>query len=207
MARTKKQEIQARYREQVEQAKEAYKKRTGYKIAYKFSTSPEAKRINRNRRRAIRRYEDKRIEEKVEKQVFKYSDPSDVKKFNVIVDQDFYFNTLYAAPGEGDSLIINMFEVAKTGGQPVRAVIQDEDGSIKTYKSQYEFDQAVNQLYTDLVKRQNEDYKEALKVFRKNPANQGKKLPKSEFIRLVSITTGVVGNFEVVTLKVENPNK
>jgi len=205
MARTKKQEIQARYNEQYEAAKQAYIEEKGYKIAYGFSSSPEARRIERNKTRAIRRYEDRKIESEVEKKVFSV-EPADVQKFNVITDEEFYFNALYSAPGEGDSLIINMFQLSQSGGTPVRAVIQDEDGSVSTYKSMYQFDKAVNQLYTDLMKRQKEDYDKANAIFKSNPANKDKQLPKSEFIRLVSITTGQVGNFEVVTLRVTNPN-
>lgn len=205
MARTKKQELQARYNEQYEQAKEAYKQEKGLKIARGFDKTPQARRINRNKRRAIRRYEDQRIETVVEKKVFSVQ-PEDVTKFNIITDEEFYFNVLYSAPEEGDSLIINMFELAKSGGAPVRAIIQDEDGTTHTYKSQYEFDKAVNQLYTDLMKRQQDDYNNANKIFKSNPANKDKQLPKSEFIRFVSITTGQVGNFEVVTLRVTNPN-
>lgn len=205
MARTKKQEIQARYNERYEAEKEAYRKEKGYKIAYGFSSTPQARRIERNKARAIRRYEDRRIETEVEKKVFSV-EPANVQKFNVITDEEFYFNALYSAPGEGDSLIINMFQLAQSGGTPVRAVIQDEDGSVSTYKSMYEFDKAVNQLYSDLMKRQKNDYDAANKIFKANQANKGKSLPKSEFIRLVSITTGHVGNFEVVTLRVTNPN-
>lgn len=204
MARTKKSQVLAKYREQERQAKEAYKERTGLKIAYNFSKSDEAQKIGRNRKRALRRYEDKKIEAEVQKKVFSLK-PEEVTKFNVITDEEFYFNVLYSAPGEADSLVINMFELAKTSGRPILAIIQDEDGSTKTYKSQYEFDKAINKLYTDLMKRQKEDYDAANKIFKSNPANKDKKLPKSEFIRLASITAGIVGGVEIVTLRITNP--
>lgn len=59
MARTRKSKIAARYNDQLEQAKEAFKQRTGKKIARGFSDSKEAKRIERNKNQALYRYEKK----------------------------------------------------------------------------------------------------------------------------------------------------
>lgn len=204
MARTRKQELQRRYRKQEEAAKEAYKEKNGLKIARGFSETKAAKKIARNKRRALNRYVDKKVKEIVEKQVFKFEDPSQISKFDVIVDEEFFFTELYAPPGQGDSFIINQFKLAETGTQkPVRAIIQDEDGTTSVYRSMYEFDKAINQLYKDLSRRQYDDWKEANKIHKSGGAKND--LPKSAYIRLVSISSGETGQFEILTLKVTAP--
>jgi len=203
MARTKKSEIQARYREQERQAKEAYKKEKGLKIARGFNQTRAAKKIQRNRRRAITRYKDKKLTEKVKKEVF--SDPAEkISRFDVIADQEFYFKEIYSPTG--DSFIVNQFRLAEAGtSKPVRAIIQDEDGSVAVYRTLFEFELAMSRLYTELNRRQSEEWKEANKAFRNNPANKGKTMPRSEFIRLVTITSGETKDYEILTLKVEKP--
>jgi len=204
MARTKKQELQRRYREQEKQAKEAYKAEKGLKIARGFNNTKAAKRIERNKTRSLRRYEDKKIVEEVEKKVFKFEDPKQITKFDVIVDEEFFFTELYAPPGQGDSFIINQFKLAETGNtKPVRAIIQDEDGSTTTYKTMFEFDKAISKLYQELSKRQYEDWKAANKIHKSGGAKND--LPKSAYIRLVSITSGETDAFEILTLKVSKP--
>lgn len=204
MARTKKQELQRRYREQEAAAKEKYKAEKGLKIARGFKDTKAAKRIARNEKRALTRYEDKKVVETVSKQVFKFEDPSQISKFDVIVDEEFFFTELYAPPGQGDSFIINQFKLAETGTQkPVRAIIQDEDGSTTVYRTMFEFDKAVSQLYKDLSRRQYDDWKEANKLHKSGGAKND--LPKSAYIRLVSITSGETDQFEILTLKVSAP--
>jgi len=203
MARTKKSEIQARYREQERQAKEAYKKEKGLKIARGFNQTRAAKKIQRNRRRAITHYKDRKLTEKVEKQVFSVQ-PEKISRFDVIVDKEFYFKEIYSPTG--DSFIVNQFRLAEAGtSKPVRAIIQDEDGSVTVYRTLFEFELAMSRLYTELNKRQTDEWKAANKAFRNNPANKGKTMPKSEFIRLVTITSGETKDYEILTLKVEKP--
>lgn len=204
MARTKKSEIQRRYREQEQAAKEAYKKEKGLKIARGFNETKAAKRIARNERRALNRYQDKKVVETVERQVFRFENPSQISKFDVIVDEEFFFTELYAPPGQGDSFIINQFKLAETGtAKPVRAIIQDEDGSTSVYRSMFEFDRAISELYKDLSKRQYDEWQTANKAHKSGGAKND--LPKSAFIRLVSITSGETPQFEILTLKVSKP--
>lgn len=206
MARTKKAEIAARYNQQEQAAKRKYIEERGYKFAYNWKNTPEAKRFAKNKRQAIERYDDKRLTKQIEKDVFSKPGPEEITKFDNIVDQDFFFTEMYAAPGEGDSFVINQFRLAQAGtNKPVRAIIQDEDGSVKVYRTLWEFDAAMSDLYRELTKRQTEDYKAANKAFRSNPANEGRKLPKSGFIRLISINSGETDKYEILTVKIDKP--
>ena len=206
MARTKKAEIARRYREQEARAKEAYKAEKGLKIARGFKATRTARNIKRNKGRALNRYEEKKLTTRIEKDIFSLSS-NKITKFDNIVDQEFYFTELYAPPGQGDSFIINQFKLAESGqtAKPVRAIIQDEDGSTTVYKTMFEFDKAINRLYKDLNDRQRNEWQAANKIFRKDPNNKGKSLAKSEFIRLVSISSGETDKYEILTLKIDKP--
>ena len=208
MARTKKAAIAAKYNAQEAEAKRAYVEKNGYSIAYNWKNQPEKKRIDRNKSKAVTRYEDKKLTVQLEKDVFSFKDPTEITKFDNIVDQGFYFNEIYSP--EGDSLIINQFRIAEAqdltaNPKPVRAIIQDEDGTTKIYRTLETFEDAIADLYKELNRRQYEDYKAANKIFKQNPANKDKKLPKSGFIRLVSINSGETDKYEVLTLKIEKP--
>lgn len=162
MARTKRSKIAARYNAQLEQAKEAFKQRTGKKIARGFSDSKEAKRIERNKTQALYRYEKKQEVqttgrklgkiipapgEVIEKQI------KDPKLGNVRASNEadgMFFTVLTnkgANRGEGPALA--MFRENEIGqAKPVKGVIIDSvNNTKKIYSNDFAFSQGLGALY------------------------------------------------------------
>lgn len=173
MARTKRQELARRYNEQLEQAKEAYKREKGLKVARGFFDSAEAKRIQRNKRQAEYRYERSKDRSRVKGAVKAVEQElSDVQKkitdrqfsgraegigqFNadIVIANELFFTALSG----GKDVYTAVFDMqeAQAAGEKAKGVVRFYDGTVKTYTDPFQFEKAINRLLQQAEKKQNE---------------------------------------------------
>jgi len=158
MAVTRRNKLAARYNQQLRQAKQAYKQRTGKKIARGFSETPEAKRIERNKQQAIYRYEKAKQAKEAEKLGELLPPPGQTgtkqiqdKKLgniDVRVEADGMFWTVLGN-NIGNSDVVSAFrENEMASGKKVRGIIQnDVEGSAGQYFSDTTFQMGLGALY------------------------------------------------------------
>jgi len=158
MAVTRRNKLAARYNQQLEQAKEAYKQRTGKKIARGFSETPEAKRIKANKQQAIYRYEKAKQAKEAEKLGELLPPPGQtgtkqiqdkkLGKIDVRVEADGIFWTVLGNNIGAGPAVAAFRENEMASGKKVRGVIQnDVEGSGNQYFSDTTFQMGLGALY------------------------------------------------------------
>lgn len=157
MARTKRNEILARYKEQFERAKEQYKEERGLKKAIGFNQSREAKRIKENKTKAIARYEGKKsafIAQKIfeGESVNKFTKES----FEVTASETFFWEALsYRSKSEkfteGQELAM-WREAEYSSGKKIIGFIKDFDGNLAKVTSEKQLIPQLERLYEQAEK-------------------------------------------------------
>lgn len=158
MAVTRRNKLAARYNQQLEQAKEAYKQRTGKKIARGFSKTPEAKRIERNKQQAIYRYEKAKQAKEAEKLGELLPPPGQtgtkqiqdkrLGNIDVRVEADGMFWTVLGNDIGAGPAVAAFRENEMASGKKVRGIIQnDVEGSGNQYFSDTTFQMGLGALY------------------------------------------------------------
>lgn len=163
-----------RYRQQEAEAKKAFLKETGKKIAVGFKETDEYKRIQKNKRQALRRLEKKKI------QYFAEGKRRKLKGAKVVTKEvrntgrlKFYWEMLTA---EGEA-VMEWREAEQSGGKipgvDLFGVVVDYDGNKQVYGSEFYFVRAISELAKEASKLQ-----ERVTVTTVN--NDGKKEKKRE---------------------------
>lgn len=166
MAITKKAEIARRYNQQLEAAKEAYKKERGLKVARGFLDSAEAKRIIRNKRQTLYRYQQKAENEAAKKVLtevgqelaksdadvndtdFSGSAPG-IGNFTaeIVVSNEIFFTALDAGKGLYQASF-NM-QATEMANQKTVGIIRFFDGGTRTYKTAFNFEKGIDRIIKD----------------------------------------------------------
>lgn len=158
MAVTRRNKLAARYNQQLKQAKEAYKQRTGKKIARGFSKTPEAKRIEQNKQQAIYRYEKAKQAKEAEKLGELLPPPGQtgtkqiqdkrLGNIDVRVEADGMFWTVLGNDIGAGPAVAAFRENEMASGKKVRGIIQnDVEGSGNQYFSDTTFQMGLGALY------------------------------------------------------------
>lgn len=158
MAVTRRNKLAARYNQQLEQAKEAYKQRTGKKIARGFFETPEARRIERNKAQAIYRYEKaKQAKEAIKlgellpppgQTGTKQIQDKRLGNIDVRVEADGIFWTVLGNNIGAGPAVAAFRENEMASGKKVRGIIQnDVEGSAGQYFSDTTFQMGLGALY------------------------------------------------------------
>lgn len=158
MAVTRRNKLAARYNQQLEQAKEAYKQRTGKKIARGFSDTPEAKRIERNKAQAIYRYEKAKQTKEAERlgellpppgqTGTKQIEDKKLGNIDVRVEADGMFWTVLGNDIGAGPAVAAFRENEMASGKKVRGIIQnDVEGTSGQYFSDTTFQMGLGALY------------------------------------------------------------
>lgn len=133
----------ARYREQEKAAKEQFKKETGKKIATGFKKTKDFKRIRRNKRAALKRYYNRRVNKAIKTSGF--------SNIRVIHGYDFYYNVL-SYGGAVDKVAaanFNLFKMAKIKFEAVLDFTLYQLGRT-THLDNFGFDMKMRWLYSRL---------------------------------------------------------
>jgi hypothetical protein len=158
MAVTRRNKLAARYNQQLKQAKEAYKQRTGKEIARGFSKTPEAKRIEQNKQQAIYRYEKAKQAKEAEKLGELLPPPGQtgtkqiqdkrLGNIDVRVEADGMFWTVLGNDIGAGPAVAAFRENEMASGKKVRGIIQnDAEGSGNQYFSDTTFQMGLGALY------------------------------------------------------------
>lgn len=151
-------EKRAYYRDQVEAAKEAFKQERGLKIARGFGDSPEAKRIARNEKRAIRRLEKKKIQAiAVDNKRTKRGGAKVLFREMRENRNQFFWEVLTAGPHGSSSVVFEwrtMEALGKIPGVTLFGVVIDYEGNRTTYFSEFGFVRALSELAKEAAKLQ-----------------------------------------------------
>lgn len=147
--------LSARYNKQIEEAKEAYKKEKGYQIAHNFRSSPEYKRIKRNRSQAFYRASRKE-REKVAESAFSTNQDTykPVKLTPTSKGGPGLFFTKIAYGSDSNSEALAAFDAAESSGKRVVVLVQDYLGSQKAVYSKSEYLIELQRVYSQAIEIQ-----------------------------------------------------
>lgn len=151
-----KRQINGNYKSQLDRAKEAYKKSNGLKVARGFNKSKEYKRIERNRKQTIRRFEKRIVQDFT-------NDPQPqnpvVKDFLVLDQSESFYNVL-SYGGKADKFAMVQFRSEKNvHDKKFKAVLDFRKLGLghSTHYDQFSFDSKMKWIYKRLLKMQDKN--------------------------------------------------
>jgi hypothetical protein len=155
MARTKRQELERRYRDQLEAAKEDYKEEKGLKVARGFMDSPEAKRILRNRYQALYRYERRKAIEEAQK----LEKPKPGEAGPKVIADNAVFHTVLGYNSDLSRQVRNAFiekQILVGDNKKVKLATFLNGKNIGVYYDPHQADEALRHLYNLALEAQAE---------------------------------------------------